>query len=140
LDVWFSDLQVHAPVGEWLKIAPRRLLAFDIECTSDGHMPHPRKQPVIMIASIIDDTDTNGKITRRGYTFALDTYEQLEDVPDGIEWTLYECKTEKDMLSQWRDFVSQTDPDGLLGHNIKNFDIWYLIERADFLGNVSNIQ
>lgn len=40
---------------------------------------------------------------------------------------------EEKLLTAWRDFVLQVDPDVLTGYNIVNFDIPYIIERAEFL-------
>ena len=37
------------------------------------------------------------------------------------------------MLIAWRDFVRQVDPDIITGYNIVNFDLPYIIERAEFL-------
>eukprot|EP00967_Tisochrysis_lutea_P029439 scaffold34447_cov36-Tisochrysis_lutea.AAC.2 len=31
-DIFFADLVSHAPEGEWLGMAPMRILSFDIEC------------------------------------------------------------------------------------------------------------
>lgn len=41
--------------------------------------------------------------------------------------------SEAAMLSSFREFVVATDPDVLTGYNIENFDIPYLIERAETL-------
>ncbi len=37
------------------------------------------------------------------------------------------------MLQEWRDFVEQVDPDLIIGYNISNFDIPYLVDRAKAL-------
>jgi DNA polymerase delta subunit 1 len=37
------------------------------------------------------------------------------------------------MLQKWREFVEQVDPDLIIGYNIANFDIPYLIDRAKAL-------
>ena len=34
------------------------------------------------------------------------------------------------MLQKWRDFVEQVDPDVIIGYNIANFDLPYLLDRA----------
>lgn len=34
------------------------------------------------------------------------------------------------MLHKWRDFVEEVDPDVVIGYNIANFDLPYLMERA----------
>ena len=37
------------------------------------------------------------------------------------------------MLRAWRDFVREVDPDIITGYNIVNFDLPYIIERAEYL-------
>ena len=37
------------------------------------------------------------------------------------------------MLIAWRNFVKEVDPDIITGYNIVNFDLPYIIERAEFL-------
>jgi DNA polymerase delta subunit 1 len=44
-----------------------------------------------------------------------------------------EFKKEEDMLKDWRDFILKVDPDIITGYNIVNFDIPYIIERAEAL-------
>lgn len=41
----------HEANGEWIKMAPIRILSFDIECAGrKGHFPKPEIDPVIQIA------------------------------------------------------------------------------------------
>lgn len=37
------------------------------------------------------------------------------------------------MLSEWRKFVEKVDPDMIIGYNIANFDLPYLLDRAKAL-------
>jgi len=37
------------------------------------------------------------------------------------------------MLQHWRDFVEEVDPDVIIGYNIANFDLPYLLDRAKAL-------
>lgn len=37
------------------------------------------------------------------------------------------------MLNAWRDFVNKADPDVVIGYNISNFDLPYLLDRASAL-------
>ena len=54
LDVSWEDFISHAPEGDWSKIAPFRILSFDIECAGrKGIFPEPEKDPVIQIANMI---------------------------------------------------------------------------------------
>ena len=43
-DVHFSDLAAHAPDGEYLSIAPMRILSFDIECEPSALGSHPMQR------------------------------------------------------------------------------------------------
>ena len=54
LDVSWEDFISHAPEGEWQKIAPFRILSFDIECAGrKGIFPEPEMDPVIQIANMV---------------------------------------------------------------------------------------
>jgi DNA polymerase delta subunit 1 len=37
------------------------------------------------------------------------------------------------MLQKWREFVERADPDLIIGYNISNFDLPYLLDRAKAL-------
>ncbi len=44
----------HSTNGEWAKIAPFRILSFDIECAGrKGIFPEADKDPVIQIANMV---------------------------------------------------------------------------------------
>lgn len=38
------------------------------------------------------------------------------------------------MLVAWKNFVKEVDPDVIIGYNIANFDLPYLLDRAKALG------
>ena len=42
-------------------------------------------------------------------------------------------KNEANMLEAWRGFIEEVDPDVIVGYNIANFDLGYLMDRADAL-------
>lgn len=44
------------------------------------------------------------------------------------------CKTEADLLIQWKNLIQKINPDIMTGYNIFGFDMWYLYERARDLG------
>ena len=48
---------------------------------------------------------------------------------------VHSFKNEMDMLKAWRNFVREVDPDIITGYNIVNFDLPFIIERADTLQN-----
>ena len=43
------------------------------------------------------------------------------------------CSQESDLLAQWASFFRDCDPDIITGYNINNFDLYYLIKRAEKL-------
>ena len=50
----YKDIISHAPEGEWAKIAPLRILSFDIECAGrPGVFPEASIDPVIQIANVV---------------------------------------------------------------------------------------
>lgn len=54
IDVAFDKFIAHEPEGEWAKVAPFRILSFDIECAGRrGIFPEPKVDPVIQIANMI---------------------------------------------------------------------------------------
>lgn len=54
----------------------------------------------------------------------------------------------QDLLERWANFIREVDPDILTGYNINNFDIPYLLNRAqhlkvknfEYLGRIKNIR
>lgn len=44
-----------------------------------------------------------------------------------------EFKDERTLLLEWAKFIEKVDPDLVIGYNIVNFDLPYLIDRAKAL-------
>jgi len=62
IDVAFDCDIGHAAEGEWSRMAPIRILSFDIECSGrKGTFPEPEKDPVIQIANLVTRL---GKVSR----------------------------------------------------------------------------
>ena len=54
LDVSWEDVLSYPPEGEWQKLAPFRVLSFDIECAGrKGIFPEAEKDQVIQIANMV---------------------------------------------------------------------------------------
>lgn len=46
----YNKIVSHPPVGQYSKMAPFRILSFDIECAGrKGHFPEPEHDPVIQV-------------------------------------------------------------------------------------------
>lgn len=64
----FDQFISHPPEGEWAKIAPLRILSFDIECAGrKGVFPEASIDPVIQIANMV---------TRQGRALSLSSASQ----------------------------------------------------------------
>ncbi|KAF7909433.1 uncharacterized protein EAF01_003151 [Botrytis porri] len=122
----YRDLIAHKPEGEWAKMAPLRILSFDIECAGrKGVFPEANQDPVIQIANIVTRYGEKKPFVRN--VFCLDTTSLI------VNTQIHEFKKEETMLSKWRDFLEEVDPDIIIGYNIANFDFPYLLDRADHL-------
>ncbi|CAI0428312.1 unnamed protein product [Linum tenue] len=127
VDCLYSALVSHAPEGEFSKMAPFRILSFDIECAGrKGHFPEPTHDPVIQVANLVTLQGESQPFVRNVMT--------LKSCSPIVGADVMSFDTEKEVLLAWRDFVLEVDPDIIIGYNICNFDLPYLIERAQSLG------
>lgn len=141
VDVAWNNFIAHQPEGEWSKVAPFRILSFDIECAGrKGIFPEPNHDPVIQIASMVVRQGETEPYLRN--VFTLNTCAPI------VGSQVLSFQSESEMLARWADFFRELDPDIITGYNISNFDWPYLINRAkhlkvdkfDFLGRIRNIR
>ncbi|OMP04435.1 DNA-directed DNA polymerase, family B, pol2 [Corchorus olitorius] len=126
-DCLFSDLISHAPEGDFSKMAPFRILSFDIECAGrKGHFPEPTHDPVIQVANLVTLQGEDQPFIRNVMT--------LKSCSPIVGVDVMSFDTEKEVLLAWREFIREVDPDIIIGYNICKFDLPYLIERAQTLG------
>ncbi|KAL8715397.1 MAG: hypothetical protein Q9220_000730 [cf. Caloplaca sp. 1 TL-2023] len=124
--VHYRDLVAHSNDGEWAKMAPLRIMSFDIECAGrKGIFPEANQDPVIQIASVVTRYGESKPFVRN--VFCLDTCSLI------VNTQIFEFDTEEKMLQAWRDFLEKVDPDVMIGYNIANFDFPYLLDRARHL-------
>lgn len=72
VDIAFDKFIAHEPEGEWAKVAPFRILSFDIECAGrKGIFPEPNHDPVIQIANMVIKQGESEPFLRN--VFTLDT-------------------------------------------------------------------
>ncbi|RWS23196.1 DNA polymerase delta catalytic subunit-like protein [Leptotrombidium deliense] len=123
-DVRYSDITALAPEeGEWSKIAPFRILSFDIEVAGrKGIFPEPEHDPVIQISNCIMFHGETEPFVKCLFT--------LKSCAPITGATIFSYETEEDLLSAWSAFITKTDPDIITGYNILNFDFTYLLKRA----------
>ena len=122
----YRDLIAHPHDGEWAKMAPLRILSFDIECAGrKGVFPEANHDPVIQIANVVTRYGESKPFVRN--VFVLDTCSLI------VNTQVLEFDKEEKMLMAWRDFLEKVDPDVIIGYNIANFDFPYLLDRARHL-------
>mmetsp|Transcript_50355 Transcript_50355/g.98521 ORF Transcript_50355/g.98521 Transcript_50355/m.98521 type:complete len:1167 (+) Transcript_50355:137-3637(+) len=128
VDVAYNDIKPRDP-GEarWSTVAPLRILSFDIECAGRrGHFPEAQRDPVIQIANVLSTFGRNENT-------AIKTIFTLGSCLPVVGAQVIASSTEADMLVKWREYLEATDPDVLTGYNVQNFDIPYLLDRAEAL-------
>ena len=140
-DVHYSSITSHPSEGEFMQLAPLRVLSIDIECQGrKGHFPAAEEDPVIQIASML--TVQGEKKPRVKNIHTLKSCASIV----GAEVMSFERET--DLLRSWANLLNVTDADIIIGYNTCNFDLPYLLDRAkalkipDFwqLGRIRNSQ
>ncbi|XP_057617098.1 DNA polymerase delta catalytic subunit [Chionomys nivalis] len=141
VDVLWSDVISHPPEGQWQRIAPLRVLSFDIECAGrKGIFPEPERDPVIQICSLGLRWGEPEPFLRLALT--------LRPCAPILGAKVQSYEREEDLLQAWANFILAMDPDVITGYNIQNFDLPYLISRAQtlkvdrfpFLGRVTGLR
>ncbi|KAK7075072.1 DNA polymerase delta catalytic subunit [Halocaridina rubra] len=141
VDVAWNKFIAHPPEGEWSRVAPLRILSFDIECAGrKGVFPEPDKDPVIQIGNMVIRQGETEPFVRTIFT--------LKDCAPIVGSKVQSFNNEKKMLESWAKFLRHVDPDIITGYNINNFDMPYLLNRANhlksqtfsFLGRVKTIR
>ncbi|GBG84624.1 hypothetical protein CBR_g38906 [Chara braunii] len=126
VDVMYDKIISHPSAGRYGKLAPVRILSFDIECAGrKGHFPEPEHDPVITIASLVTLQGEQRPLVRNVLT--------LKQCSPIVGAEVMSFETERDLLLAWRDLIREVDPDLMIGYNICNFDLPYLIDRAQTL-------
>ncbi|XP_071544881.1 DNA polymerase delta catalytic subunit isoform X2 [Panulirus ornatus] len=126
VDVAWNQFKAHEPEGEWARVAPLRILSFDIECAGrKGVFPEYDKDPVIQIGNMVIRQGEAEPFVRTIFTF--------KKCAPIVASKVQSFENEKDMLEHWAGFVRDVDPDIITGYNINNFDFPYLLNRANHL-------
>jgi DNA polymerase delta subunit 1 len=118
-----NDIIAHPNEGEWVKMAPLRILSLDIECAGrKGVFPDPKIDPVIQIANVVTRYGESTPFIRN--VFVLDTCSPI------VNCQILQYDTEEKLLMGWREFIEKADPDVIIGYNTANFDLPYLLDRG----------
>ncbi|KAL0993510.1 hypothetical protein UPYG_G00108950 [Umbra pygmaea] len=123
LDVGWTQLISHPAEGEYQRIAPLRVLSFDIECAGrKGIFPEADKDPVIQIASMVQRQGEKEPFIRTIFT--------LQSCASIVGSQVLCFTKESQLLQSWAEFLRTVDADIVTGYNIQNFDLPYLLNRA----------
>uniref|UniRef100_A0A803KN93 DNA polymerase n=1 Tax=Chenopodium quinoa TaxID=63459 RepID=A0A803KN93_CHEQI len=185
-DCLYSDLISHEPEGEFSKMAPFRILSFDIECAGrKGLFPEPTHDPVIQVANLVTvqgedkplvqnvmtlkscapivgvdvmsfDSEKEVLLAWRDITllallmikFCISDYSSIPALFsynggkykrssfsfESVTYVEFEHFGHNSLRSDGKDLIREVDPDIIIGYNICNFDLPYLIQRATALG------
>lgn len=126
-EIDYRQLISHPSEGEWLKMAPLRILSFDIECSGrKGIFPEPEHDPVIQIANVVLVYGDHQPFVRNVFT--------VRSCAPIIGSQIFSSNTEPEMLMAWKQFIVNVDADVIIGYNTANFDIPYVLNRAEALG------
>eukprot|EP00055_Hartaetosiga_balthica_P008997 m.34836 g.34836 ORF g.34836 m.34836 type:complete len:1078 (-) comp6562_c0_seq1:46-3279(-) len=126
VDVAYNKFISHPAEGEWQRIAPVRILSFDIECAGrKGIFPEAEIDPVIQIANMVEVQGAKKPFIRN--VFTLGTCASI------VGSKVLSFQDEREMLEGWTAFLQECDPDIITGYNIANFDLPYLMNRAKHL-------
>lgn len=112
------DLVSMEPVDE--KSFVFKTLSVDIEIATQEGLPNPQKDPIIMI-SLSFLPDFNGKSS-------IVLVAKPTKQADGI----ISLKNEEGMLEEFLKIMDNYDPDLIVGYNINNFDMPYIIDRLAY--------
>ena len=98
-EVYWKDLISYPADGEWAKMAPLRILSFDIECAGrPGVFPEPDMDPVIQIANVVTTYGSDKPFVRN--VFCLGTTSSI------VNTQIFEFDQEEKMMMGWRVFLA----------------------------------
>eukprot|EP01061_Rhynchopus_euleeides_P015934 TRINITY_DN27062_c1_g2_i1.p1 TRINITY_DN27062_c1_g2~~TRINITY_DN27062_c1_g2_i1.p1 ORF type:complete len:1080 (+),score=457.47 TRINITY_DN27062_c1_g2_i1:100-3240(+) len=125
----FDRLIAHEAKGEYMQMAPLRIMSFDIECQGrPGKFPEAEHDPVIQIACSARTLGVKAPLS--DVVFCL---QKTAPIP-GVKLLCFE--NERDLLLAFADYHRRLDVDIITGYNIVNFDFPYLLDRARTLNVV----
>ena len=151
-----NDIIAHDPSDpKYQHHSTQYVLGLDIECVSSLNeeeelkeeskppkFPFPNRAAVLDICFTLQKQDEKmiasqdkGICKRnRHFVFTLRKCNPIEDAQ------VFCFKKETDMLKACMNFIQQVGPDYLVGHNVKNFDLYYIIKRLEILREIDNVK
>lgn len=129
-EIDIGDYQKLKIAEDQINVSKKVIFSWDAEMLCDrGVFPEPEHDSIIMIGVVLRIL---GEQERKKLCFCLGPSLSIQDRYPGAEVLCYE--REIDMMRGFRWLMLISDPDILTGYNIINFDLPYLINRANALG------
>ena len=125
INIAFDKLVAHDAAGEYMQVAPLRVLSFDIECEGrPGKFPEAQLDPVIQIA-------VSGRILGSSASFfdVVFCLKKTAPIP-GVDVICFE--KEKDLLIAFKEFYKVIDADMVTGMDLERtvFHILLLVDEV----------
>ncbi|MFH7903951.1 MAG: DNA polymerase domain-containing protein [Candidatus Aenigmatarchaeota archaeon] len=120
----FTELKFEANKFEELeenKLPDFKILSFDIEVANESGIPDVKTNPISII-SLSFYPEFEGKKS-------LVLVSKKVNLSNEYDYIL-SFENEAEMLKKFIEIVKKFDPDFLIGYNINNFDIPYIVERC----------
>jgi len=112
------------------------ILAIDIETSvvdaSARSFPDAEHDPILQISFVFQDRNANVESHRSWVCSLAPPSHCVKREEQG--YTYEELPSETKLLQRFVEIVHQTNPDLITGWNVLNFDMAYILERADRLG------
>lgn len=119
-------------VSDFLKTINMKEMIFDIECTS-GRISFPKDinidDEVFMISVRLSRSNSENCLSRNILLTTLIDIENTDKKWKYIEYEIRVYPDEKLMLLEFCKLIRTEDPDIIIGYNILNFDIPYIMNR-----------
>jgi len=119
----FTDLKFEATEFKEIdenNIPKFKILSIDIEVANETGMPDPKKHPISII-SLAFYPEFQGKSN----LVLISKKATISHKIDFVEM----FSNEKEMLQRFLEIIKNFDPDLIIGYNINNFDLPYIIQR-----------
>jgi DNA polymerase delta subunit 1 len=91
----------------------------------------------VTVSSYVDIDEQDISVQRFGCSAIERVIFCLLETAEIPRATVLSYATERELIMVWKAFYDATDPDIIIGYNIKSFDFSYMLERAEVL-NVRN--
>lgn len=107
------------------KVLTKDRLVFYLTELFNMHFPKVEGDKCIQIGTVVKKCGQPGILMSH-----IVTLRGCDPIDNAI---VVSCKTERDVLLEWRKFINKLDPDIVLGYNTFGFDEKFMVDRADEL-------